>query len=250
MGVAQRSASIAEPKKTAQRKLNAPVKSLMDKYSKTAPTTNYTTPSATASPSTTDVEAPKKRRLVRGRRKADPESDDEPMTPPKPQTKSPAAQAPIVVSDDEDEGIVAIDDDDSDAVAGSEREHKFSENKLLDFFNECSVEAMVDLSGHKEEDVDQLLKERPFSSLDAVRSIHVDAKAKAEQEKGKKKARKPRITFGARLVESAEEMWDAYSTIDSVVKQCENLGKPMVAGMARWGINIFGASTDGEVGVG
>ena len=48
-------------------------------------------------------------------------------------------------------------------------------------------------------------------------------------------------------MESAEEMWDAYSTIDSVVKQCENLGKPMVAGMARWGINIFGASTDGEV---
>lgn len=247
IGVAQRSTSIAEPKKTAQRKLNAPVKSLMDKYSKAAPTTNYTTPSATASPSTTDVEAPKKRRLVRGRRKADPESDDEPMTPPKPQSKLPTAQAPIVVSDDEDEGIVAISDDDSDAVAGSEKEHKFSENKLLDFFNECSVEAMVDLSGHKEEDVDQLLKDRPFSSLDAVRSIHVDAKAKAEQEKGKKKARKPRITFGARLVESAEEMWDAYSTIDSVVKQCENLGKPMVAGMARWGINIFGASTDGEV---
>lgn len=247
IGVAKRSTGVAEPKKTAQRKLDAPVKSLMDKYSKQAQT--YTTPSATASPTTTDAEQPKKRRLIRGRRKPEPESDDDPMTPPRPQTKDakPQAKAPIVVSDDEDEGVIAISDDDSNAGAESEKEHKFSEDKLLDFFNECSVEALVDLSGHKEEDISELLKERPFNSLDAVRKVHVDAKAKEEQEKGKKKPRKPRITFGARLVESAEEMWDAYSTIDSVVKQCEGLGKPMVAGMARWGINIFGASTDGEV---
>lgn len=247
IGVAKSSASAAEPKKTAQRGLKAPVKSLMDKYSKQPPT--YSTPSATASPATTDAEQPKKRRLIRGRRKPEPESDEDPMTPPRPQSKDakPQAKAPIVVSDDEDEGIIAISDNDSDAGAAAEKDHKFSESKLLDFFNDCSVEAMVDLSGHKEEDIDELLKERPFKSLDAVRKIHVDAKAAQEQEKGKKKARKPRITFGARLVESAEDMWDAYSTIDSVVKQCEGLGKPMVAGMARWGINIFGASTDGEV---
>jgi SWI/SNF-related matrix-associated actin-dependent regulator 1 of chromatin subfamily A len=247
IGVAKRSTSVAEPKKTAQRGLKAPVKSLMDKYSKAAPT--YSTPSATVSPGTTDAEQPKKRRLVRGRRKPEPEEDSDAMTPPRPQTKEIKAQAkaPVVISDDEDEGIIAISDNDSDVGANSEKEHNFSESKLVDFFNDCSVEAMVDLSGHKEEDIRELLAQRPFQSLDAVRKIHVDAKATQEQEKGKKKARKPRITFGARLVESAEDMWDAYSTIDSVVKQCESLGKPMVAGMARWGINIFGASTDGEV---
>ncbi|KAJ4325844.1 DNA-dependent ATPase fun30 [Neodidymelliopsis sp. IMI 364377] len=247
IGVAKRSTSVAEPKKTAQRGLKAPVKSLMDKYSKAAPT--YSTPSATVSPGTTDAEQPKKRRLVRGRRKPDPEEDSDAMTPPRPQTKEIKAQAKasVVISDDEDEGIIAISDNDSDVGANSEKEHKFSESKLVDFFNDCSVEAMVDLSGHKEEDIRELLAQRPFKSLDAVRKIHVDAKATQDQEKGKKKARKPRITFGARLVESAEDMWDAYSTIDSVVKQCESLGKPMVAGMARWGINIFGASTDGEV---
>lgn len=244
LGVAKRNTSIAEPKKTAQRGLKAPVKSLMDKYSKQAP--SYSTPSATASPATTDAEQPKKRRLIRGRRKLEPESDEEPMTPPRPQTKEVKAQAiaPVVVSDDDDEGIIAISDDDSDAGANSEKDHKFSESSLVGFFNTCSIAAMVDLSGHKEEDISKLLEERPFRSLDAIRNIHVDAKAAAE---GKKKPRKPRITFGARLVESAEDMWDAYSTIDSVVKQCEELGKPMVAGMARWGINIFGASTDGEV---
>ncbi|KAL1609168.1 DNA-dependent ATPase fun30 [Nothophoma quercina] len=247
IGVAKRSTGVAEPKKTAQRGLKAPVKSLMDKYSKQAP--SYNTPSASGSPVTTDAEQPKKRRLIRGRRKPDPKSDDDPMTPPRPQTKEVVkpSKAPVVVSDDEDEGVIAISDDESEAAAESEKEHKFSESKLLDFFNECSVEAMVDLSGHKEEEIDVLLKQRPFNTLEAVKKIHVDLKAKEEQEKGKKKARKPRITFGARLVESAEDMWDAYSTIDSVVKQCEGLGKPMVAGMARWGINIFGASTDGEV---
>ena len=247
IGVAKRSTGVAEPKKTAQRGLKAPVKSLMDKYSKQAP--SYNTPSASGSPVTTDAEQPKKRRLIRGRRKPDPKSDDDPMTPPRPQTKEivKPSKAPVVVSDDEDEGVIAISDDESEAAAESEKEHKFSESKLLDFFNECSVEAMVDLSGHKEEEIDVLLKQRPFNTLEAVKKIHVDLKAKEEQEKGKKKARKPRITFGARLVESAEDMWDAYSTIDSVVKQCEGLGKPMVAGMARWGINIFGASTDGEV---
>ena len=252
VGIAKRSTSVVEPKKTAQRGLKAPVKSLMDKYSKQAP--SYSTPSATASPGTaspaaTDLEQPKKRRLIRGRRKPDPESDEDDMAPPRPQSKDGKSQAKVtvVLSDDEDEGIISISDDQSDAGANSDKEHKFSESSLVGFFNTCSVEAMVDLSGHKEEDVRKLLEERPFKSLDAIRNIHVDAKAAQEQEKGKKKARKPRVTFGARLVESAEDMWDAYSTIDSVVKQCEGLGKPMVAGMARWGINIFGASTDGEV---
>ncbi|RMZ66907.1 snf2 family helicase atpase [Pyrenophora seminiperda CCB06] len=120
-------------------------------------------------------------------------------------------------------------------------ENSFDESALLKFFNTCTVEAMVDLSSHKEEDIKEIFQHRPFASLDAIRKVHVDL---TPVEKGKKKARKPRITTGTRLVDSTEGMWNAYSTIDSVVKQCEALGKPMVAGMARWGIDIFGASTD------
>jgi SWI/SNF-related matrix-associated actin-dependent regulator 1 of chromatin subfamily A len=123
-------------------------------------------------------------------------------------------------------------------------ENNFDESALLNFFNTCTVEAMVDLSSHKEDDIKEIFKQRPFASLDAVRKVHVDL---TPVEKGKKKARKPRITTGQRLVESTEGMWNAYSTIDSVVQQCEALGKPMVAGMARWGIDIFGASTEDGV---
>jgi SWI/SNF-related matrix-associated actin-dependent regulator 1 of chromatin subfamily A len=235
IGVAKSNPDSAAKKTTAQRTLKQPVKNLLDKYTKLP--ASQVTPTAIVSP-----EAPKpKRRLIRGRRNPSPSSPQ--ATPPRPQPQ--VHKQPKVVdsdSDDIDEGIIEISDDDSARGSDVEVEHQFEETSLLGFFNECSVEAMVDLSGHKEDDIRELLDQRPFASLAAVRKLHVDAQQ--SQDKGKKKPRKPRITFGARLVESAEEMWDAYSTIDSVVKKCENLGKPMVAGMARWGINIFGASTD------
>ncbi|OWY43791.1 snf2 family helicase ATPase [Alternaria alternata] len=228
-------------KKTAQRGLKQPVQSLQNKYSKLGATQN--SPVKIDSP---EKEQPKqKRRLKSGkdRKKAVFSPSPEPI-PQRPQHQ-PKKEAPIVVSSDEDEGIAAdlVVDDDSDA-GGSVVENNFDESALLNFFNTCTVEAMVDLSSHKEDDIKEIFKQRPFASLDAVRKVHVDL---TPVEKGKKKARKPRITTGQRLVESTEGMWNAYSTIDSVVQQCEALGKPMVAGMARWGIDIFGASTEDGV---
>jgi SWI/SNF-related matrix-associated actin-dependent regulator 1 of chromatin subfamily A len=240
-GVARSNTDTAAKKSTAQRTLKAPVKNILDKYTK--PSASQTIPTAIASPQ--DEQPKPKRRLIRGRRNPSPSLPE--ATPPRPPPQL-QKRPNVVDSDDEDvdEGIVEISDDD-DSVAQGSVEHAFAENTLVDFFNECSVEAMVDLSGHKEDDIRELLDQRPFASLAAIRKLHVDLQQ--TQEKSKKKPRKPRITFGARLVESAEEMWDAYSTIDSVVKKCENLGKPMVAGMARWGINIFGASTEDGVDV-
>ncbi|KAH4935185.1 hypothetical protein HBI38_116030 [Parastagonospora nodorum] len=228
----------AAKKNTAQRTLKQPVKNLLDKYSKLPP--SQVVPAA-ASP---EVEQPKqKRRLIRGRKNRSPSPEVSPVRP-KPQVQ----KRPQVIESDEDlnEGIVEISDDDS-AHGSDVVEHAFSEASLLGFFNDSSIAEMVDLSGHKEEEIRELFQHRPFKSLDAVRKLHVDLNQ--SQEKTKKKARKPRITFGQRLVDAAENMWDAYSTIDSVVKKCENLGKPMVAGMAKWGINIFGASTEEGVEV-
>lgn len=246
IGVARSTTNDTTVKKTAQRTLNAPVKSLAEKYSRPSISTqSHNTSGASASPIVIDDEQPKpKRRLIRGRRNRSPSSSA--ASPPRPQVKT-QKQVNIVISDDEDvdEGIVEIIDDDSDA-GGSAPEHRFEAASLLNFFNTCTVEAMVDLSGHKEEEIREILDQRPFTSLDAVRNLHVDLQQKKDT---KKKARKPRVTFGARLVEAAEDMWDAYSTIDSVVQQCEERGKPMLAGMARWGINIFGASKDGELDV-
>ena len=229
----------AAKKSTAQRTLKQPVRNLLDKYSKLPP--SQVVPAA-ASP---EVEQPKqKRRLIRGRKNRSPSPEISPVRP-KPQVQK---RPQVIDSDEEDlnEGIVEISDDDS-AHGSDAPEHAFSDASLLGFFNDSSIAEMVDLSGHKEEEIRELFQQRPFKSLDAVRKLHVDLNQ--SQEKAKKKARKPRITFGQRLVDAAENMWDAYSTIDSVVKKCENLGKPMVAGMAKWGINIFGASTEEGVEV-
>jgi SWI/SNF-related matrix-associated actin-dependent regulator 1 of chromatin subfamily A len=244
-GIARSNTEAAPKKSTAQRTLKQPVKNLIDKYSK--PTASQVIPAAIASPVSPEVEQPKKRRLIRGRRNVSPSSPEASPARPQPQVQK---KAQVIESDEEDinDGIVEISDDDS-AHGSDERQHTFSETSLLGFFNECSIAAMVDLSGHKEEDIRELFEQRPFASLAAVRKLHVDTTQSQTQEKGKKKPRKPRITFGQRLVDSAENMWDAYSTIDAVVKKCENLGKPMVAGMARWGINIFGASTEDGVEV-
>ncbi|KAF2132897.1 hypothetical protein P153DRAFT_364153 [Dothidotthia symphoricarpi CBS 119687] len=237
LGVAKSNASAAVPKKTAQRVLNAPVKSLQERYSKIKVTQDV--PAPVAAPE----ESKPKRRLMRGRRNRSLSPADN--TPPRPQTQQDKQVTVISSDEDVDEGIVEISDDDSEAGVPA-AEPKFSQSSLLSFFNTCSLEAMVDLSGHKEEDIRAIFENRPFASVAAIRNIHVDPQQVA---KGTKKARKPRITLGARLVDSSEDMWEAYSTIDSVVQQCETLGKPMVAGMGRWGIDIFGASKDGGVDV-
>lgn len=242
VGVAQKNMSKPQPKQTAQRKLNAPVKTLAEKYSRPSNATQaYATPSATASPTKTEDDEPKKkRRLIRGRRK--PLASSPPPTPQK--AKVVNKQDVVVLSDDEDEGIAEVIDDDSDAAVSVASEHDWEKPSLLAFFNGCTVGEMADLSKFKKEEIEDLLENRPFASIDAIRAVHVDLQVKKE---GKKKGRKPHITFGSRLVDAASDMWDAYSTIDRIVDQSSIKGKPMIQGMAKWGIDIFGASKDGEL---
>ncbi|KAJ4345580.1 DNA-dependent ATPase fun30 [Didymosphaeria variabile] len=218
---------------TAKRVLSKPSVSLQDRYAKTT--------SQPAAPTAESPQKPaRKGKLMRGRRNRSTTpitlSSSPPPPPPRLQQK-PNQRVPH----EDDEGII-ISDDDSD-VQQEEEEVFHDDGELLDFFNNCTVEGMVDLSGHKAEDIRLIFEHRPFISLDKVEKLHVDSR---KPDTGKK-ARKPKITFGERLVDAARAMWNAYTTIDEVVKKCEERGRPMVNGMARWGINIFGASTDGEI---
>ena len=229
-------------KATAKRTLAAPVKaqSLQDRYAKQSQ-------SAVVNIESPEKQPRKKGRLVRGRRNHSPSPILIDSSPPRPQQHKPQQKpqkARPVVSEEEDldEGIIISDGDDSD-VQQEVEEVYHDDGELLAFFNNCTVEGMVDLSGHKAEDITLIFEHRPFRNLEAVEKIHVDSR---KTETGKK-ARKPKTTFGERLVEAARSMWNAYTTIDEVVKKCEERGRPMVNGMARWGINIFGASTDGEI---
>ena len=86
-----------QPKKTAQRKLNAPIKSIQQRFS----TVRQSQAQAAPSPK----KEQKKRRLVRGRPNA---------------TSDPSSQKAIHISSDEDEGIQNISSDESDAGMESE----------------------------------------------------------------------------------------------------------------------------------
>ncbi|KAF2636639.1 hypothetical protein P280DRAFT_408938 [Massarina eburnea CBS 473.64] len=223
------------PKKTAQRVLNHRLTSLSERYSKANASQAPLPPAASVSP-----EKPKRKgRLLRGRRNRTPSPDPSPVRP-QPKQKS----QPQQVLPEEDEAIVINSDTGSEA-GDSVVEEVFDDSSLYSFFNTCTVAEMVDLSGQSEQEIRAIFEKRPFKSMNAIENIHIDLKQK---ETGKK-ARKPRYTFGERLVESARNMWNAYETIDSVVKQCEVRGRPMVTTMARWGVDIFGASSDGELAV-
>ncbi|KAF2799092.1 hypothetical protein K505DRAFT_404777 [Melanomma pulvis-pyrius CBS 109.77] len=213
-----------EAKKTAQRALKAPAKSILEKFS----SIRQSQPMPSAIPD----QPRKKGRLMRGRRNPSPEPSQ--PTPPRVAGKN-------VLSDDEDEAVV-ISDDESEAEA-SDGVH-VDETKLLKYFNTCSIEAMVDLSNQKEEDVRTILAHRPWTSLRQVEKLHLE---RPKEQTGKKKARRPKVPFGERLVDSATTMWKGYEAVDQLVKKCEARGKPMATAMASWGVDIFGTATEGEV---
>ncbi|KAF1999502.1 hypothetical protein P154DRAFT_523296 [Amniculicola lignicola CBS 123094] len=215
----------AEPKKTAKRELNAPARTIQDKFSTIRQSVSQTV-------DVTETPPKKKGRLQRGRRNPSPTS-----SPAHPQKHK------KVVSEDEDEAILIGSDSDSDAQQSEE--DVYDTGDLLKFFNTCSVAAMVDLSNKKEEDVRAVLDQRPFRSLAQIEKIHVDSSKKDAS----KKAKKPKITFGERLVDSATGMWRGYTAIDHVVKKCKDLGKPIAATMATWGVDVFGADKSGEVAI-
>ncbi|KAF2009835.1 hypothetical protein BU24DRAFT_427860 [Aaosphaeria arxii CBS 175.79] len=213
-----------QPKKTAQRFLNAPIKSIRERYRQATPDRESSPQLITSSPAAAPPK--KKGRLQRGRKNRTPEPASSPQRQP----------TPIALESDSDEAIGTDEEDEaSDDVADSP--------SLLEFFNTCSVEAMVDLSNEKVEDVRALLEHRPFRSMAQIEKINL------EPDNGKKKARRPKVAFGAKLMAKATEMWDGFMAVDDLVRECENAGKPIANAMAQWGVDVFGSSTDGEVAI-
>ncbi|KAF2467560.1 uncharacterized protein BDR25DRAFT_374887 [Lindgomyces ingoldianus] len=213
-----------QPVKTAKRELNAPTKSIHEKFSTICQ----------AQPGPAPENLPRRKgRLVRGRRNRSPTLSVSPQVPLRPMPRK-------VELEDEDEAIAISSDSDAEVSDDAEVE----DDSLLDFFNTCSVEAMVDLSNQKEDDVRSILARRPFTSLTAVEKIYVDSQLSSGNGK---KAKKPKIPMGERLVDSATSMWRGYMAIDQLVIKCEARGKTIAAAMAKWGVDVFGATIEGEV---
>lgn len=211
------------PKKTTQRIIKAK-ETIRDRYKRDTPESDASL--ELVSPPKPAIVTKKKGRLVRGRRNRTPEPES---SPPK------VVKTQIVIESDDDEAVDVQSDDGG-----------VHSTDLLQFFNTCTVEAMIDLSNYKEEDIRSIFEHRPFKSLAQVEKLHVDKLDK----NGKMITRKPKITFGTRLVEAASDMWDGFLAVDELVKQCKDRGKPIAAAMAKWGVDVFGASTEsGELAI-
>ena len=217
------SVQVAPKKAPAKQQIKAPNLKIQDKWTATqARSTQDSLPFIASSPVAV---APKpRRRLVQGRK----------------QQSSPVA-APRQPSSVTSSRVVTPDPEDSDSGMGTGFDSEL-DRRVLDFFNTCSIPDLIDLASIKEELATVLLSQKPFGSIDDIRQVSSDVPANAKTKR--KTARKP---FGDKVVEKCLNMWTGYEAIDELVKRCEELAKPVKEDMRSWGVNVFGAATEGEL---
>ncbi|KAL2836969.1 SNF2 family N-terminal domain-containing protein [Aspergillus pseudodeflectus] len=174
----------------------------------------------TQSPGAGDETPPKKTfgRLVQGRRRPSPARSESP-------------EAPQEFSDDSDSAF------DGQEGSGIDLE-------VLGFFNTCTAPDLADIAAITEDLAEYIIGKRPFTSLDEVRVIPSPPADQPLTKTGKRrKAPKP---VGDRIVDKCLDMWVGYKAVDSLVEQCETLGKPIAMEMKKWGVDIFG-KREGEL---
>ena len=170
-----------------------------------------------------DTPAPKKSRtLVRGRK-------DRASPVPEAERGSKIGRE-VVVSDDSE--------DDSGIRSASEDRRSSYQDRLLIFFNTCTVADLVDTAVIKREYAEHILSKRPFKSVGAV------SKVEAPDLKPTKTKRKA-MPLGERVTDKVAEMLDSFEAVDSMVRHCDTLAKPLAAEIKSWA----GATsqTDGEL---
>jgi SWI/SNF-related matrix-associated actin-dependent regulator of chromatin subfamily A containing DEAD/H box 1 len=214
-----------------KQEIKAPAKSMWEKFggstqaAKAPPHLVRASQENRLVPKISGQPAKRMRKLVRGPR---PRSS----SPPEPKRKT---QTQVR------KGARVADSSDSDEAAdgGSSSEDENLQASLLSYFNKCSAADLADIAAITAETAAYLLSQRPFKSLNAVRSVPAE---NGKPLKAKSRAR----PIGERIVDKCGDMLNGYEAVDSLVKQCKEAGKPLAAEMKTWGLDIFGAK-EGEL---
>ncbi|KAK5677684.1 DNA-dependent ATPase fun30 [Elasticomyces elasticus] len=232
-GVAMTKSSMSsqQMRPAAKQQVKVPSKSIAERY---APTQAQRKPSMPGPLEDSDEEIPRpKRQLLKGRR---PRSPSPPSSPPakagQPKQRLKQRKVVSLISDDEEEEAVE-EDDDSDSGIGREESVEAQrapaeiafDVRLLKYFNESSVQEIADLSALPEEVVAFVLEQRPFVSLDIIRTI-------SNAKPGSKSRALP---IGDRLVDKCAEMLLGYEAVDELVEECAKLAKPIQKALKGWG---------------
>lgn len=130
-------------------------------------------------------------------------------------------------------------DSEDEDVKGDEAPMSEVDHKVLKFFNTCSVRDLADIVAIPEATATHIIDHRPFASLDAVRVVPTPVDP---TKKPKGKQRRAPAPIGDKIVDKCKDMWNGYLAIDSLVRECESLGKPVADEMKKWGVDIFGKS--------
>ena len=213
-------------KPVAKQNAKIPTRTIQEKYGQASQSQARPVHPSSSPPSTPPAKP--RRRLVQGRKKR---SSPEASTPQKPTSPPRRPVSPI-----------QIIDSDSGIASGSEPDRS-SEGSLLDFLNTCSVQDLADLGSISESTAGAVLSKKPFKNLNQIRRI-VDPAICDMKTKAKSKRRRP---MGEKIVDVCERMWSGYQAVDQLVHQCRELGKPVADEMKKWGVDVFGASKDGEL---
>ncbi|KAF8469559.1 SNF2 family N-terminal domain-containing protein [Kalaharituber pfeilii] len=196
---------------TSKRGARAPRKAITEKWSSTQARERL--PS-----SSPEVQAKPRRRLVKGSRGICIDS------PP----------APIELDDDDDS-----EHSSDDADEGYELK---LEGKVLEFINTCEIEDLIDIAATTEEIAQTILRNRPYRNIDVVRAVSIGQTA---PKKGKRGGQKRAV--GDRVVDECIETFRGYEAVDTLIKKCEELGKPLAEAIKGWGVDVTGAASKGEL---
>lgn len=135
---------------------------------------------------------------------------------------------------------ISLSDTNSENESFNLNEDEGLEARVLKYLNTCDISGLVELANISKELAEIMLAARPFRSLHVARTVENSKKLKS----GKKSTRCP---IGDKIVDTALEMFRGYEAIDTLVRKCVDLSKPLASEIIEWGFDVYGAQKNGEL---
>ena len=213
---------------SSKQQLKKPAQSIDEKYAKEQALKARERSSSPIAPQ------PPRRRIMTGHERAKMQAARTNLaTPP----ESPAAKVDIAPQKKSTKATL-------EDITGSEGIAKIEKN-VLKFLNECTGAKLRDNINCTDDVANEIISHKFFSDLDEIREISAAAKAGAKPRKGGK----PTKNIGEKVVEKLIETFQGYAAVDVLVSVCEEFGKSVAEGMARWGVDAFGQASKGELDI-
>ena len=219
-GPSSSSSKQAGPSKPNGRRLIS--KATLQAQSSTKPSPIPSSPSSSRNPTPSPPkQKQQKRRLVRGLKNPSTPSPKKSFFPP-----PPSSDDPLVID------LVDNDKDDAYQAERSPTPDEDSATRVLDCINKSTLQELGAMTGMKESNLEPIINQRPFNSLEQARKVAVPKKPGARKVS--------RVSAGETVVDAVEVFLDAVEAIDHVVAECEKKAKTVRDVMDTWDVNSFG----------